>query len=242
MQHERAAAKKMKRQEIANNAMRLRIRTTPNEQPVPFNYQEKLLGFIHKTLGEMNKEHDRLSLYTHSSLEGSRFVKDHLEFPHGATWLISFHDPALAEKLIIGALRESEICYGMRVAQITQQTTPRFGEEYTFKTASPVLARLQTPDGKIRHLTYADPEADEVLTKTLLHKMNEAKLDERHKNVRVSFDRTYRGAKTKLITIHNIHNRASVCPFRIEGSPEALQFAWEVGVGHSTGAGFGCLQ
>jgi CRISPR/Cas system endoribonuclease Cas6 (RAMP superfamily) len=63
-----------------------------------------------------------------------------------------------------------------------------------------------------------------------------------HKNVRVRFDRGSPGARTKLIDFKGIKNRGSVCPVIVEGTPQAVQFAWTVGVGHSTGCGFGYLR
>jgi len=60
-------------------------------------------------------------------------------------------------------------------------------------------------------------------------------------NVKVSFDKNYLNPKTKLVNIKNIKNRANFCPIIIEGDPEAIKFAWNVGVGHSTGSCFGAL-
>ena len=41
--------------------MRIKLITTPNTIPVPFNYQEKLVGTLHKWIGE-NEIHDKISL------------------------------------------------------------------------------------------------------------------------------------------------------------------------------------
>jgi CRISPR-associated endoribonuclease Cas6 len=222
--------------------MRLHFTLSPNAQPVPFAYQYLLVGAFHKWLGAPNDLHDALSLYSLSWLDGGHMKRDALEFPRGAHWFISFHDERLAERLVNAALNDPELFCGMRVGRIEQQAPPRFGTKMSFRTASPVLVRKKTDDGTIKHLIYSDAEADEVLTATLCHKMDVAGLADEHKQVRISFARDYKGAKTKLVTIKDIHNRASACPIHIEGTPEALQFAWNVGVGHSTGSGFGFLQ
>jgi CRISPR-associated endoribonuclease Cas6 len=116
-----------------------------------------------------------------------------------------------------------------------------FGTRYTFKVGSPVLARSNELEGRVTHYLYSDPEADAVLTATLRHKLDHAGLDAPHKKVRVSFDKNYRNPKSKLVTIKGIHNRVSICPVTIEGTPEAVAFAWNVGAGHGTGSGFGSL-
>ena len=164
-----------------------------------------------------------------------------LDFPRGARWFISFHDDALASIIIDRALIDTEVCCGMRAAKIVQQQTPGFSNSYTFKVGSPVLAKSKEMEGKVKHYIYSDPEADATLTTTLRHKLDRAGLGASHNQATVSFDKTYRNPKTKLVTIKDIHNRASICPVTIEGTPEAVAFAWNVGVGHGTGSGFGCL-
>jgi CRISPR-associated endoribonuclease Cas6 len=207
---------------------------------VPFAYQHFLTSAFHKWLGA-NELHDGLSLYSLSWLDGSRMRAGNLEFPDGARFFISFHDDALAEKIVNHALADPQVCCGMSVTRIEQQATPRFGSRYTFKVGSPVLAKSKEINGKVKHYTYSDPEADATLTATLRHKLDRAGLTAPHNQATVSFDKTYRNPKTKLVTIKDIHNRASVCPVTIEGTPEAVAFAWNVGVGHGTGSGFGSL-
>lgn len=43
--------------------MRLNLRLTPNEEPVPFDHVHNLTGAIHKWLGK-NDLHDKISLYS----------------------------------------------------------------------------------------------------------------------------------------------------------------------------------
>ena len=101
-----------------------------------------------------------------------------------------------------------------------------------------MFIRKYDENKKAKHLTYEDEEADYYLTETLKKKLQSAKLDY---NIRVSFDRSYFKSKTKLVKINEIKSRANFCPVIIEGEPEAIKFAWNVGVGHSTGCGFGAL-
>lgn len=220
--------------------MRLHFTLSTNRQPVPFDYQHYLTGVFHKWLGQ-NALHDTLSLYSLSWLDGSRMHHGALEFPHGARWFISLYDELLVEAIVNHALADPEVCCGMRVVRIEQQATPDFGPRYTFKVGSPVLAKSNEIKGKIKHYIYSDSEADATLTATLRHKLDRAGLSTPHNQATVSFDRTYRSPKTKLVKIKDTANRASVCPVIVEGTPEAVQFAWNVGVGHGTGSGFGCL-
>ena len=78
--------------------MRLHLKTTPNKSPVPFNYQQKLVGTIHKWLGN-NTIHGAISLYSFSWLKGGRKEGDALRFANGASMFISFFDDNYIRKI-----------------------------------------------------------------------------------------------------------------------------------------------
>lgn len=222
--------------------MRIHFHLSPNRQPVPFAYQHFLTGAFHKWLGHDNELHDPISLYSLSWLyEGHARRGGHLEFPRGAHWFLSVHDETLVQQIVTGALADTEVCCGMHVTKIEQQATPDFGTRYTFKVGSPVLVRSKEIEGKVTHYLYTDPEAAETMTATLRHKMDKAGLSDEDKQATARFDSTFRHPKTKLVRIKNISNRASICPVILEGTSRALQFAWNVGIGHGTGSGFGSL-
>lgn len=218
--------------------MRLYFELSPNTEPVPWDYQHFLIGALHKWLGR-NELHDGMSLYSMSWLTNAIRNGTGLAFPKGSTWFISVYEKQIAEKLKRSALSDPSVCCGMNVTTIKLSETPRFSGSYRFKVASPVLVKKF--DGmKLKHLIFSDDGCDEALTQTLVTKLKKANLA--CEGVKVRFDRKFKGAKTKLVTINGIKNRASICPVIVEGSPEAVQFAWEVGVGHSTGCGFGALH
>lgn len=53
------------------HSMRLHLKLSANSQPVNFNHLPVLAGALHKWLGP-NSEHDGLSLYSFSWLQGAR--------------------------------------------------------------------------------------------------------------------------------------------------------------------------
>ncbi len=226
--------------------MRFYYRTTKPKLKVVVGYKHLVAGFIHQRFsdeeGTKNDLHDNLSLYSVSNLEGSKLnAKKSLDFPEGASFFLSFHDENLGKTFTQNVIAKPDFIAGMVITDIQIQETPQFPDSMRFSVASPVLVKKF--DGKaIRHLTFNDPEANDVMTKTLQTKLRAASLDAHAESVRVRFDTSYGGAKTKLVDIHGIKNRANVCPVIVEGTPEAVAFAWDVGVGHSTGAGFGALR
>lgn len=217
--------------------MRLHLTTTPGKETIPFNYQQLLLGVLHKWLGK-NQAHDGTSLYSFSWLQQARVVKDGFQFPNGATWFTSMHERELLEQCLNGIKQSPEMFCGLSVREVQLQETPRFSGKQTFRLASPVL--IKHWDGQtLRHLTWKDGElANQVMTQTLITKIEKAGIEAQ---ATVAFDLTYPNPKTKLVTIRNIKNKASYCSVILEGDPEAIQFAWDVGIGHSTGSGFGTL-
>ncbi len=230
--------------------MRLHFTLSSNTEPVSFTYQHWLTGVFHKWLSD-NDLHNKISLYSLAWLDGSRRVANRLEFPNGAKWFVSFYEDEYVEKLVKGALADPGMFCGMRVTRIEQQTTPDFGSKYRFKVASPVFVKgKQPPNGKPpHHYLFNEPEADELMTATLIHKMDvanreagEIRFTEADKQIKVSFDREFANPKIKLVRIKNIDHKTSVCPMIIEGTPDAVRFAWNVGIGNGTGSCFGSLK
>jgi CRISPR/Cas system endoribonuclease Cas6 (RAMP superfamily) len=52
----------------------------------------------------------------------------------------------------------------------------------------------------------------------------------------------YPHARDKVATVKGTDHKGSICPVVVEGTPEAVQFAWTVGAGELTGSGFGALK
>ena len=222
--------------------MRLYIHTTPNTETVPFNYQPALVGALHKWLGQ-NEQHDKLSLYSLSWLEPGKRKNGGLHFPQGSSFFFSSPDTATIQRLVGSIQQDSQIAWGMEVSEIVMKLTPDFGKKVNFWVQSPVLIQrnIQEENGWRKQFYYVyDESADQLLTETLQHKLAQAGKSQLH--VKVGFDRSYRDIQIKGATYKGIHNKGTVCPVIIEGDPEAVRFAWEVGVGNSTGIGFGALK
>lgn len=218
--------------------MRLHIRIKPGNQIVPFNHQHLLTGVVHKWLG-WNQEHGDLSLYSFSRLEGGRKAKGGLLFENGSSFFFSAWNEDLAQKLIGGIQKDPEMFNGMRVTEVIMEPTPDLSEKELFYPASPIFIKRHA-ENNTDHIIYNDPRANEFLKETLESKMQKAGLTDDSLDVR--FDLSYHRAGTKLVTYKNIKNRANWCPVIIHGKPETKAFAWEVGLGNSTGIGFGGVK
>lgn len=218
--------------------MRIHLKTSRAETIVPFNYQPMLTGALHKWIGE-NVIHDKLSLYSFSWLNGGKATKNGLFFNQGGSFFISAHDPNLIKKIISGIRKNPEITAGIEVLEVLIQDDPSFGVEQRFFCASPILIK-RVIEGEEKHFGYNQPESNNLLTETLQNKLRLAGLEEN--GISVMFDVRYPNLKTKVIYYNNIGNKTNLCPVIIKGSHEQVLFAWNVGLGNSTGIGFGAIK
>jgi CRISPR-associated endoribonuclease Cas6 len=217
--------------------MRIHLKLTPNTETVPFSYQAHLVHRFHEWLGE-NEIHDDLSLYSLSWLwDKNAKTKNGFNFRNGATWFISAYDDEIIKKLIDSIMKNPEVAFGMSVQELTMQMTPKFQEKAHFRVASPVFIKRNIDDEQ-KYYYHSDAEANQLLTETLQNKLKKAKLNT---DVQVRFDETYRKPQISGTVYKGFRKKGSVCPVIVEGSAEAVGFAWNVGIGSGTGMGFGSL-
>jgi CRISPR-associated endoribonuclease Cas6 len=224
--------------------MRLLFDLTPPHRPLGFDYPYKLCSVIHRWLGFDNPWHDRLSLYSFGWLTGGQFTRQGLVFPEGASWFVSSYDSNFLAQLMTGAYDNREVCFGMRIRSIKVARHPAFRDGlHTFRVSGPILLKSLMPDQSVKFLTFLDgTEADQALTHSIHRKLDYAGLSHWKDGVRARFKRGIHSAKTKLVQIKNIQNRASQCPIEVEAPQQTLRFIWLTGVGNSTGVGFGGME
>ncbi|MEJ7778576.1 MAG: CRISPR-associated endoribonuclease Cas6 [Daejeonella sp.] len=219
--------------------MRLYLKLTKNTETIPFNYQDLLTGVLHKWIGDSNKEHGSPSLYSFSWFQNVKSTKKGIELTSESFFFISTHEEALAKKIIKGILKDPEVCYGSEVVDVQILNTPHFENRKRFFLGSPAFIKRRTEDRE-NHILYNDGQSGKFLTETLQKKLELANLP--IEGVKIQFDKEYPNPQTKVISYKKIQNRVNICPVIIEGSPEQIAFAWNVGVGNSTGIGFGSLK
>lgn len=221
--------------------MRIHIQLSRNKEIVPFNYHAHLVACFHRWLGK-NNWHDILSLYSLSWLSSTnRLVAEHgFNYPDGCNFFVSTPNIELAQGLIKGINKSPEFRWGMCVNKITLQNPPSFKDkEQRFRVRTPVLIKRKSSLNEHYQYYYpADHKANDYLTETLNRKLRKAEIKGK---ATVKFDNNYSKVKIRKINYKGIHIKAAICPIIIKGPPEVIGFAWDVGVGNSTGIGFGAL-
>jgi CRISPR-associated endoribonuclease Cas6 len=220
--------------------MRLYLKLSRNKETIPFNYQPNLTGAIHKWIGGQNDVHDAMSLYSFSWLQNVTVRSDKgVNLTADSYFFISAYDEQLVRQLVKGIMHDPSVCYGSHVSDVQIANEPAFSNQQTFFCASPVFIRRRIENTE-KHITYEHPQSSMYLTDTLAKKLKAA--GRAAEGVLVKFDDSYANPKTKIIRYNSIGNRVSMCPVIVEGTSEQIAFAWNVGVGNSTGIGFGALK
>ena len=218
--------------------MRIHLSIGAPEKPLPFDHQHLLVGTIHKWLG-WNEEHGKVSLSSFSRFEGGKVTKAGLIFEKGISFFFSSHYPEQIQKLISGIQADRTMFNGLEVREILMQEDPNLSGRELFFPGSPIFIKRMNGE-KIDHILYDDPRAGSYLKETMITKMEKAGLKD--DTLEISFDAAYRKAGSKMVTYNGIKNKANWCYVIIKGKPETKLFAWNVGLGNSTGIGFGAIK
>jgi CRISPR-associated endoribonuclease Cas6 len=219
--------------------MRLYIKLSKNNEVIPYNYQHLLTGVIHKWIGEENEEHGKPSLYSFSWLQNTIASKTGISLTQNSYFFISAYDEQLIKRITKGIIVDPDTFCGSRVIDVQIKYAPEFSNEECFVLNSPVLLRKREGE-KVKHVTFKDEDFNSLLTENLISKLKLTGLNAN--GIEVQLDSSYPFPKTKLVNYNGIKNKTTLAPVIIKGSPEQIAFAWDVGVGNSTGIGFGALK
>lgn len=217
--------------------MRVVLSVSQPIKGIPFDHQHLLTGVVYKWLGK-NGDHGKVSLYSFSRLQGGHQGKDGLRFDNGACFFFSAHDAEVVKRLVSGVMADRSMFHGMEVKEVQLTDDPDLAQKEVFFPASPIFIKRRNGE-KVDHILYDDPRAGGYLKETLQTKMAEAGIEDGTMEVR--FDMSYRWAGRKMVNYNGTMNRCSWCPVIIKGKPETKLFAWNVGLGNSTGIGLGAI-
>jgi CRISPR-associated endoribonuclease Cas6 len=219
--------------------MRLHLKIKADQPIIPFDHQPLLVGTIHKWLGQGNPYHGKTALHSFSLLNGLSATDKGFKTARELYLFISAYETDFIKKIVKGIQEDNTMFSDLRVKDIFMQETPDLAEKEVFYVASPVLLKHWNGEST-EHVLFDNPLTTQLLKERLLTKMNMVGLED--DTLSIEFDKSYSRSNTQKIDYNGIGNRASMCPVIIKGKPETKQFAWEVGLGNSTGIGFGALK
>lgn len=244
---------------IQELAMRCKIsirKTSPN--PIHYDYQYGLASMLYSRLATADIElankthsHKGFKFYTFSNIvtEDRLPAKNGLNF-NRAHIFISSPDPKFIKSFSEGLLAKPEFVLGkgglkadFLMERIEILPVPKFSDECTFKTMSPVYVKtLRKSDGRLVEVDLYPKDAKfyENLHKNLVARFEEYygnKVEQDHFEV-IRVD----GVKPKRISIGSDKRRCSLMTMTLQASPELISFAYDAGLGEKNAMGFGCVE
>ncbi len=219
--------------------MRIYLKLSKNNKIIPYSYQHLLTGTIHKWLGQNNDVHGNKSLFSFSWLQNTKSQENGINLNENSYFFISAFNTDFIKNIMKGILLDPNAFCGFQVIDIQIKNTPIFSNEERFFLNSPILLRQRIGE-KIHHITFKNENFETLLTENLKRKLRLANLSE--KDFIIKLDKSYAFPQTKLINYKGIENKASFVPVIVKGTPEQIGFAWSVGLGESTGIGFGSVK
>jgi CRISPR-associated endoribonuclease Cas6 len=228
--------------------MKLKIDFSPNTKVVPFDYISKLNGYLHNVLGEKNKYHDDISLYSTSFLHNGKISKDKksLYFKNGAVWYVSSPDNKFIADFISNIYNHLDFAFGMKLLSVNKidDVSYDLSNKYIFYTKSPILLKGKDTSGILKNIyyTYDDEISSDIMKDIVINKSSKMGYNFKREDFNLYFNTSYINKKIKFINVKGIINKSSACPVVLETSnKDIVDFVYNVGVGHSTGSGFGFL-
>lgn len=219
--------------------MRVHLKIKTPKQGIPILHQPLLTGTIHKWIGKNNNVHGELALFSYSWLMGGRLKNGLLEFNGDGYLFISSHGEEFLATLVKGIQTDPTMFNGLEVKEVLIESDPDFSNTEFFNIASPIFIKRHNGPS-IQHILYSNPLAGVYLAETLQRKMETVGLWD--DTLSIKFDLSYPKATTKLVKYNGVENKASWCPVIITGKPQTKAFAWNVGLGNSTGIGLGAIK
>ncbi len=223
--------------------MRLYLKTTESKKEVPINYQSLLTSAIHRWIGRDNTEHGKTSEFSFSWLKNIEISKDNksINCTNNSYWYITAHNTNLIKKIIEFIQLDNFLCDGTKISEVMIDNNLKTNSTNIYNLGSPILLKLSNKiENKIEHLKYDDERCTEVMTRNMKKRMIESKMDPN--GINISFNLERPNSKVKVIDYKGIKNKVNFCPINIIGNDEQIRFIKCVGVGHSTGIGFGAIE
>lgn len=214
---------------------------------IPYKHHHKVVGAFHKWLGT-NVLHDELSLYSLSWLNGGKATKNGLKFNTNPALTISTPYRGIIHELAAGISHDPSFMYDMRVIEsFAREPFPDFSDDFeisgTFVLGTPLFVKGQNSKFGL----YVSKNLDEINNSisSLMHRKRErGEILEYPLHIEIVVadnikEKTYSYRKDNVDIYHSANSNVKI---KFTGHPIAVRFAAEVGIGNSTGIGYGYVK
>jgi len=216
--------------------MKINLFLTNPHVNIPINNQKEVNSFIHRLLGKDNKYHDRFSNYAISSLQGGKLNSEgNLTFEKEPYIIISSNDMEFIDTMLEGIQEKNEKLFDMSHKRVTI-TEYNVNEYYdNVITISPILLK----DKEGRKITFKNDKWLNTLILNCKMKLLHEGIEDSTFNIKI---KNPENGKEKLIYVGDVFNPASMVRLVVYGKEKTRRTLYNLGLGHSTGSGFGSIS
>lgn len=201
-----------------------------------------ITSFFHKVMGNDNSLHDSFSEYAVSEIQGGKLANNCINYIDGGFVHISSPSTTILDNILLNIyghmnkeIYDNSGIY-LRGISISDFTV---GSRYDIiQTTSPI--RLKNKDGK--EITFKDEEFIHLLNEKMKAKLHKFDNDLNLNGFNLEVYKI-ENAKQKMISVKKgVYTKCSYMRFVVKGTMETRRIAYLLGLGQSTGCGFGSIK
>jgi CRISPR-associated endoribonuclease Cas6 len=223
--------------------MRIKIFLSQNTTEVPVNHQVFLNSYVHKCLGRNNEYHDAKNNYAISSLIGGFLneEKQTVGFKNGAYFTVSSLDLVLINKILIGAMQNPSFGFGMEFKNVEHVSNETFFNGWNhFITLSPFIIKRYIDKKRYSFVTLDEFDFQTSVKRYLITKLTKIDKTLDLSDFDIIIPRN-NGDKVKKVIVKNVLNLGNFCHISIHTNKKVAELLYNIGIGQSTGSGFGTI-
>lgn len=219
--------------------LKLFFNGTDEEFIGPMN--KEVNGFVMKLLGENNPYHGKQSNYCVSSLQGGKLNENgKLVFKDGGSIRISSNETKLISQVLsalMNSMEEDKGIGSLKYDQMKMSEYKPFSDYDIIRTISPIYLRINK-----KAYTVEDEDYIKVLQEHCINKLLKNGVDEKEARSIKLEPFHFENSKKVCVPIGKVKNISSKAMFIVRGKRSARRKLYNLGLGISTGFGFGCVE
>lgn len=202
---------------------------------LPFSNQKEMNSFIYRTLGDNNPYHDAFSEYSISSIQGGKMHdKSSIIFKDQPYIFVSSLDAKFIETLLVNLEKREYSFFNLTYDRCEFKTFCIHKTYDKIVTISPIIVKHEG-----RKITYKDSFFLEALKQNCIKKLEHCGCVDSSFDIQIrNLDR----CKVKSVMVGDIFNLSTMASFYVFGKPKTRELLYHLGLGGSTGSGFGAVQ